>query len=82
MQAATLPTAEMMGAISSSESWDHIIIIIIIIIIIYVLNCLLTAVGLSLGGSSPCNSYRQKHIRINIHKRNNTKSQYIRYNTQ
>jgi hypothetical protein len=45
------------------------IIIIIIIIIIIV------AIELSLGGSSPYTS-TDKKIRINIHKRNNTKTQY------
>ena len=36
---------------------------------------LLTAVELSLGGST-------KQIRLNIHKRNNTKAQYKLYKTQ
>ena len=52
----------------------HIIIIIIIIIII-------TAIEFSLGGSSPT-IVQTKQIRINIHKRNNTKRQYKQYKTQ
>jgi chromate transport protein ChrA len=56
---------------SSIFTVSHIIIIIIIIIITY----LLTAIEFSLDGSSPYTSTDNK-IRINIHKRNNTKTQY------
>ena len=47
--------------------------IIIIIIIIF------TAIQFSLGGSSP---YNTKDKSNNIHKRNNTKTQYKQYKTQ
>jgi len=51
---------------------DGMEIIIIIIII--------TVVEFSLGGSSPYTSTDE--TRINIHKRNNTKTQYKQYKTQ
>ena len=50
---------------------SDIIIIIIIIIII--------AIEISLGGSSPYTSTDKTN---NIHKRNNTKTQYKQYKTQ
>jgi len=46
-------------------------IFFIIIIIIIIAN------ELSPGGSSPYTSTEEKQIRINIHKRKNTKTQYI-----
>jgi uncharacterized protein YxeA len=56
-------------------------IIIIIIIIILLLLLLETAIGLSLGGSSPYTSTDKKTKKY-IHQRNNTKTQYKQYNTQ
>ena len=52
---------------------------IIIIIITYLLTYLLTAIQFSLSGSSPYTSTDKTN---NIHKRNNTKTQYKQYKTQ
>ena len=54
-------------------SYENYITIIIIIIII------ITAIQFSLGGSSPYTSTDKTN---NIHKRNNTKTQYKQYKTQ
>jgi len=50
-------------------------------LLLLLLLLLLTTTELSLGGSSPYTS-TNKQIRINIHKRNNTKTQYKQYKTQ
>jgi hypothetical protein len=48
---------------------------------VLLLLLLFTAIEFSVGGSSAYTSPK-KQIRINIHKRNNTKIQYKRYRTQ
>ena len=53
--------------------------IIIIIIITYLLTYLLIAIEYSLGGSSP---YASTDKTNNIHKLNNTKTQYKQYKAQ
>jgi hypothetical protein len=52
----------------------------LILLLLLLLLLLFIAIELSLGSSSP---YTQtKQIRINIHKRNSTKTQYKQYKTQ
>ena len=57
----------------------YFIIIIIIIIITYLLTYLLTTIKFPLGGSSPYTSTDKTN---NIHKLNNTKTQYEQCKTQ
>ena len=49
--------------------------LLVTLLLLLLLLLLFTAIELSLGGSSPYSS-TDKQIRINIHKRNNTKIQY------
>ena len=66
---------------------DDIIIIIIIITAAAITTTITTntasaaaaAIEFSLSGSSP---YSRRQIRINIHKRNSTKTQYKQYKTR
>jgi len=48
-------------------------LLLLLLLLLLILLLLLTAVALSLGGSSPYTS-TNKQIRINIHKRKNTKN--------